>query len=319
MGLARYALRRTLLVLVTLFGVSVITFGVTNILPGSVAALILGTRANPERIAALEQQLGLNEPLYLRYIDWITGVLRGNLGQSIRFDEPIAGLLAQRLPASIFLAGTALTIAILIAIPLGVAAAIDSDGQKDLAASLTAFIGISLPNFFWGIVLILVFAKYLPVLPPAGYTNPLVDPIQGFSHVLLPALALGFSLMAHLTRMTRSSLMEELRSEYIRLARSKGISEGRIVYVHALRNAFLPVLTVIGFQLGYLFGGIIVIEQVFSYPGLGSITFQALLNRDVPLIQATVLVIATIFMLSNLVVDLLYAVIDPRIQTGGGS
>jgi peptide/nickel transport system permease protein len=166
-------------------------------------------------------------------------------------------------------------------------------------------------------VLILVFAKYLSVLPPAGYTNPLVDPVDGVRRVLLPALALGFGLMAHITRMTRSSLLEELRSGYVRLAKSKGLSRRRIVYRHALRNAFLPVLTVIGFQLGFLFGGIVVIEQLFAYPGLGRLAFSALVNRDVPLIQGSVLVIATVFMLSNLVVDVLYAVLDPRVAAGG--
>lgn len=317
MSLSRYAVRRLVLLVATLFGASVITFGLTNVLPGDVAVMILGTRANNEQLEILRQQLGLNRPLYVQYFDWIAGVLQGDLGRSLRFGDPVATLLAQRLPASAFLAFSALTIAVIVAIPLGVVAAVERNTWKDFATSVGAFTGISLPNFFWGMVLILLLAKYLPLLPPSGYVSPLEDLPGAFAHVLLPAGALGFSLMAHLTRMTRSSLIEELRSGYVELARMKGLSSRRIVYRHALRNAFLPVLTVIGFQLGYLFGGIIVIEQLFSYPGLGRLAFNALINRDVPLIQGSVLTIAVIFMTSNLVVDLLYAVLDPRVSTGG--
>ena len=318
MSLSRYAARRLVLLVATLFGASVITFVLTNVLPGDVAVMILGTRADSEQIEILRQQLGLNRPLYVQYLDWIAGVIQGDLGVSLRFGDPVATLLAQRLPASAFLAFTALTIAVVLAIPLGVVAAIEQNTWKDFLTSVGAFTGISLPNFFWGMVLILLLARYVPLLPPSGYVSPLEDLPDAFAHVLLPAGALGFSLMAHLTRMTRSSLIEELRSGYVELARMKGLTSRRIVYRHALRNAFLPVLTVIGFQLGYLFGGIIVIEQLFSYPGLGRLAFNALINRDVPLIQGSVLTIAVIFMTSNLVVDLLYAVLDPRVSTGGG-
>lgn len=319
MGLARYATRRFVLLVVTLFGASVVTFVLTNVLPGDVAVMILGTRANAEQLELLRQQLGLNRPLYVQYVGWIGRVVDGDLGESLRFGDPVATLLAQRLPASAFLAVSALAIAVVVAIPLGVVAARERNTWKDFGTSVAAFTGISLPNFFWGMVLILLLAKYVPILPPSGYVNPFEDPVGALQHVLLPAGALGFSLMAHLTRMTRSSLIEELRSGYVRLARTKGLSSRTIVYRHALRNAFLPVLTVIGFQLGYLFGGIIVIEQLFSYPGLGRLAFNALINRDVPLIQGAVLTIAVVFMLSNLVVDLLYAVLDPRVGAGRGS
>lgn len=317
MRLARYAARRLVLLVGSLVGVSVVTFAVVNVLPGDVATMILGTRASPERLATLRQNLGLARPLWVRYLDWLGGVLTGDMGRSLRYGEPVAALVAQRLPASAFLAVAALAVAAVSAIPLGVVAATEQNTWKDLGTSLVAFAGISLPDFFWGLVLILVFAKYLSLVPPAGYVNPVVDPVGGFAHVLLPALALGFALMAHLTRMTRSSLVEELRSGYVDLARSKGLPERRIVYRHALRNAFLPVLTVIGLQLGFLFSGIVVIEQLFAYPGLGRLAFKALVNRDAPLIQGAVLTIATVFMLSNLVVDLLYAVLDPRVGAGG--
>jgi peptide/nickel transport system permease protein len=317
--LARYASRRLVLMLFSLLGVSAVTFAVVNVLPGDVAVMILGTKASEARLQVVRQQLGLNQPLWMRYIDWLTGVLTGDFGRSLKFDLPVARLIAQRLPASAFLAFTALLIAVLISIPLGVFAAMERDSVRDLGTSIFAFLGMSLPNFFWGILLILVFAKYMNLLPPTGYVNPLADPIGGFQHVLLPALALSFALMAHFTRMTRSSILEELRAGYIQLARSKGLSERRIVYRHALRNAFLPVLTIIGFQVGYLFGGIVIIEQLFAYNGLGSLTYQALLNRDAPLIEGTILVIATITMTSNLIVDLLYAVLDPRVGSREGS
>lgn len=318
MSLPRYAARRLVFLVGTLFGASVITFALVNVLPGDVAVMILGTSAGQEQVAELQQQLGLNQPLYIRYIDWIAGVLQGDLGTSLRFGDPVAQLIAQRFPASAFLAVSALTIAVTVAIPLGVIAAMEQNSWKDFLASITAFTGISLPNFFWGMVLILLIARYASVLPPSGYVSPLEDLQAAFAHVLLPAGALGFSLMAHLTRMTRSSLIEELRSGYVELARMKGLASRRIVYRHALRNAFLPVLTVIGFQLGFLFGGIIIIEQLFAYPGLGRLAFNALLNRDTPLIQGAVITIAAVFMTSNLVVDLCYAVLDPRVSAGGG-
>lgn len=319
MSLTRYAARRLVFLVGTLFGASVITFALVNVLPGDVAVMILGTSGSQEQVEVLRQQLGLNQPVYIRYIDWIFGVLQGDLGRSLRFGDPVATLISQRFPASAFLAFTALTIAVLVAIPMGIVAAVEQNTWKDFLTSVAAFTGISLPNFFWGMLLILLIAQYASLLPPAGYISPLDDLSGAFAHVLLPAAALGFSLMAHITRMTRSSLIEELRSGYIDLARMKGLSNRRIVLRHALRNAFLPVLTVIGLQIGFLFSGIVIIEQVFAYPGLGRLAFRALLNRDTTLIQGSVLTIATVFMLSNLVVDLLYAVLDPRVQAGGGA
>lgn len=319
MSLARYAARRLVFLVGTLFGASVITFALVNVLPGDVAVMVLGTSGSQEQVEALRQQLGLNQPVYIRYLDWMVGVLQGDLGRSLRFGDPVATLIAQRFPASAFLAFTALTIAVVVAIPMGVVAAVEQNTWKDFLTSVAAFTGISLPNFFWGMVLILLIAKYASLLPPSGYVSPFEDIGGAFAHVLLPAGALGFSLMAHITRMTRSSLIEELRSGYIELAKMKGLSSRRIVFRHALRNAFLPVLTVIGFQLGFLFGGIIIIEQLFAYPGLGRLAFNALLSRDAPLIQGSVLTIAVVFMTSNLIVDLLYAVVDPRVTSGGGS
>lgn len=319
MDLTRFVARRLALALVTVFGVTVVTFAVTIILPGDVATLIVGIEDDPRRVAAIERQLGLDQPLHLQYIDWLSGVITGDMGNSMRFDDPVNGLIARRFPASAFLALSAMTVAVLTAIPLGVFAALGRDSWRDYTASITAFVGISLPSFFWGLVLILILARYTGLFPPAGYVNPTDDPVDAVRHVALPALALGFGLMAHLTRMTRSSLIGELRAGYIDLARTKGLSERSIIYRHAMRNAFLPVLTVLGFQMAFLFGGVVVIEEVFSYPGLGSLAFSALENRDIPLIQGTVLIFAVVFVVSNLVVDVLYAVLDPRVEQGGGA
>lgn len=298
---------------ISLFIVSVITFAVINVLPGDVALMILGTQASDVRVEAVRQQLGLNRPLWVRYFDWALSLLTGDLGNSFYYGEPVRDLILQRLPKTAFLAFSAITIAVGLSIPLGILAALNKNERIDLFASLTAFAGVSLPNFFWGIMLILVFARYLNLLPPAGYVSPLVDPVRAFSHVLLPAASLAFGLMAHIMRMTRSSLLEELQAGYVQLGRTKGLSESSIVYRHALRNAFLPVLTVVGFQLAYLFGGVVIIEQVFSYAGLGRLLFNSVLQQDVPVLQTVIVLFAAITMLSNLTVDLLYAVFDPRI------
>ena len=315
--LSRVAARRVVLLVLSLVAVSIITFASINVLPGDVALMILGQQASDERLMLLRDQLGLNRPLWVRYLDWAGSLLTGDLGQSYYYTASVQDLVAQRLPKTTFLALSAMLMAVSLSIPLGITAALNENQRIDLFASLTAFAGLSLPNFFWGIMLILVFAEYLNIFPPSGYTSPLVDPVSAVSHIVLPAAALAFGLMAHIMRMTRSSLLEELRAGYIQLGRMKGMSESDIVYRHALRNAFLPVLTVIGFQLSYLFGGVVIIEQVFSFPGLGRLLFNSVLQRDVPVLQTVVLIFAGITMFSNLAVDLLYAVFDPRIGSGG--
>jgi len=315
--LSRVAARRVVLLVLSLVAVSIITFGAINILPGDVALMILGQQSTAERLALLRDQLGLNRPLWVRYLDWAGSLLTGDLGQSFYYTASVQELIVQRLPKTAFLAFSAMIMAVALSIPLGIVAALNENQRIDLVASLTAFAGLSLPNFFWGIMLILIFAEYMNIFPPSGYTSPLVDPVGAIAHIILPAAALAFGLMAHIMRMTRSSLLEELRAGYIQLGRMKGMSESDIVYRHALRNAFLPVLTVIGFQLSYLFGGVVIIEEVFSFPGLGRLLFNSVLQRDVPVLQTVVLIFAGITMLSNLTVDLLYAVFDPRIGSGG--
>jgi ABC-type dipeptide/oligopeptide/nickel transport system permease component len=309
-----YVLNRLLSVVLTLFLITLVTFAITNILPGDVAMMIMGTQSNPEALEGLRQSLGLNDPLLVQYGRWIGGMLTGDWGDSLIFKKPIAELLAQKITASAIIVVMSMTIALALAVPLGVWAAVHRDRWQDTAASSASLLGVSLPDFFWGIVMILVFARWLGWFPSSGFVEPSEDLLGAIRHAFLPSLALGLGLMAHLTRMTRSTMTGILGQEFIRVARAKGLTERTVVWRYGLRNAIGPVITIAGLQIGYLFGSIIVMESLFNYTGMGWLTYQALLNRDMPLIQATVFVIAAVVMLTNLVVDLLYLAIDPRIR-----
>jgi peptide/nickel transport system permease protein len=276
--------------------------------------MIMGTQSNPEALEGLRRSLGLNDPLVVQYGRWIGGILSGDWGSSLVFKEPIGPLILDKMTASATIVVLSMAIALTAAVPLGVWAAVHRDRWQDGAASTGALVGVSLPDFFWGIMLILLFARGLGWLPSSGFADPREAPLDALRHALLPALALGLGLMAHLTRMTRSTMSGILGQDFIRVARAKGLSERTVVWSYGLRNAVGPVMTIAGLQVGYLFGSIIVIESLFNYTGMGWLTYQALLNRDVPLIQACVFVIAAVVMLANLVVDLLYAVVDPRIR-----
>jgi ABC-type dipeptide/oligopeptide/nickel transport system permease component len=309
-----YIFNRLLSVVLTLFLISVITFAVTNILPGDVAMMILGTQSNPAALAGLRQSLGLEDPLVVQYWRWMGGMLTGDFGHSLVFKVQIATLLVQKLKASALIVVVSMSIAISCAIPLGVWSAVYRNRWQDTASSTIALFGISLPDFFWGIVLILIFARALGWLPSSGFVDPAQNFLGAVEHAFLPSLALGLGLMAQLTRVTRSTMTGVLNQEFIRVARAKGLGERVVVWRYALANAVGPIMTVAGLQIGYLFGGIIVVESLFNYTGMGWTTYQALLNRDVPLIQTSVFVIASAVMLTNLVVDLLYFVVDPRIR-----
>jgi peptide/nickel transport system permease protein len=311
-----YVLNRLLSVILTLFLITLVTFAITNILPGDVAMMIMGTQSNPEALAGLRQSLGLNDPILVQYGRWVGGMLSGDWGDSLIFKKPIAELLAQKITASSIIVVMSMTIALSLAVPLGVWAAVHRDKWQDTASSSTALLGVSLPDFFWGIVMILVFARWLGWFPSSGFVDPAEDLVGAIRHAFLPSLALGLGLMAHLTRMTRSTMTGILGQEFIRVARAKGLAERTVIWRYALANAIGPVITIAGLQIGYLFGSIIVMESLFNYTGMGWLTYQALLNRDMPLIQASVFVIAAVVMLTNLVVDLLYLAIDPRIRLG---
>ena len=311
-----YVVNRLLSIVLTLFLISVITFGVTNVLPGDVAMMVLGTQSNPAALAGLRQTLGLNDPLVVQYARWMGGLLTGQFGQSLMFKVAIGPLLLQKMVASALVVAMSMGIALACAVPLGVWSAVHRNKWQDSAASGIALFGISLPDFFWGIVLILLFARTLGWLPSSGFVDPGQNLLRALQHAFLPALALGMGLMAHLTRVTRSTMTSVLNQEYIRVARAKGLGERAVVWRYALANAIGPVMTVAGLQVGYLFGSIIVVETLFNYTGMGWVTYQALLNRDVPLIETSIFVIAAVVMLVNFLVDLLYLAVDPRIRLG---
>ncbi|WP_435361968.1 ABC transporter permease [Haloarchaeobius sp. DFWS5] len=318
MSLASYLVRRTGFMFVTLLLVTVITFAVTNILPGDVALIILGPNASEEKIQALQQQLGLNKPLYAQYFDWLTGLVTGDMGQSLRFGEPVSALVVERLPRSMLLAVAATLVAVVLSLPLGVIAAYRQNEWPDFAASTFGFVGVSIPIFLWGLLFILVFAVWFDIFPTGGFAPPAAEGWgTTLKYLVLPATSMGFALTAYIMRMTRSSMLEVLSEEYVKLARAKGMSERVVVLRHAFRNAVIPVITVIAFQFAYAFGGVVVLEKVFVWPGIGRLTLTAVQARDIPLLQGCIIVIALIYMLSNLAADVLYAYFDPRIRYGG--
>ena len=309
-----YIVHRLFSMAITLFLISIITFTVTNILPGDVAMMIMGTQSNPEALANLRENLGLNDPLVYQYGKWIIGMLTGDWGNSLLFKMPIGPILLQKMTASGLIVLLSMIIALALAVPLGVWSAVYKNKWQDTVSSSASIVGVSLPDFFWGIMLILLFARALGWLPSSGFVDPGDDFLLALKHAFLPSLALGLGLMAHLTRMTRATMTGILSQEFIRVARAKGLAEKVVVWQYGLANAVGPVMTVAGLQMGYLFGSIIVMESLFNYTGMGWLTYQALLNRDIPLIQATVFVIAAVVMLINLIVDLLYPFFDPRIK-----
>jgi peptide/nickel transport system permease protein len=309
-----FLIRRLLYIFVALWVITVIVFTITQILPGNVAVLMLGENTQPEILHALEAKLGLNDPAPVQYGRWLAGVLHGDLGRSIVMDRPVAPLIWERLQRSSGVAIISLFCVAVIGIVLGVVAATHDNRPADHVVSVISFLGISVPEFFWGIVLILVIAGQLELLPSSGYVPLTQDPVQWLAHLVLPVMTLTFTLMAHISRLTRSSMLDVLRTQYIRAARARGLPERSVLYKHALRNALLPTITVLAINFGWLMGGIVVIESVFAFPGLGGLFVFAIQQRDVPLIQATIFVIAGLFALGNLVADVMYTYLDPRIR-----
>ena len=310
-----YLVRRLLAVILVLFIVTFAVFAVTMILPGNAAVMILGEYGTEEAVAALERLLGLDRPWYVQYFDWVTGVLQGDLGQSLRLSLPVAEVVGDAFWNSAFLAVTALVAVTIIAIPLGVLAALKSGTKADLAIGLFAYVGASMPEFVTATLLLIFLAgPATGLLPAGGFVAP-GESIAGFtSHVILPAATLGLILTAHISRQVRSEMSEVLSSDYVRAARLKGLHERRVIRRHALPNSLAPAVAVISLDVGYLLGGIIVVEEIFAWPGLGRLLIYALENRDLPVIQAITLVLATVYALSNLVSDIVIALLDPRVR-----
>ncbi|HLR94768.1 MAG TPA: ABC transporter permease [Jiangellaceae bacterium] len=309
----RYVLRRLVQSLVVLFGVSVLVFAVVHLVPGDPIRLALGTRFDQETYDALRERSGLNQPLVVQYFSWIGNAVTGDLGVSFRSGTPVTTMILERLPATLSLAGAAIVVALLIAIPLGTISALRPRSVVDWFASVVSQAGISIPDFWMGIMLILIFAGTLGWLPSGGYIPLTEDPLAWVSHVVLPAVTVGTVSGAIMTRFVRSSVLEALGQDYVRTARAKGMRARSVLTWHVLRNALVPLVTVGGVQLAYLLSGVVVLEIVFAYQGLGQLALQAVESRDYPVLQGSVLLFALVFLVVNLIVDLIYARLDPRI------
>ncbi len=330
----KYIINRILMLIPVLLGVSIIVFLIMRVFSPDPAPIVLGQHATQQATEAWRQANGLNDPIYLQYFHFLVGALTGDLGTSYYTKTPVTKEIFARFPATIELAIVAIIIASFFGILIGVISAVKKNSLVDNAGMLLALVGVSMPIFWLGILLIILFSGSLHWLPSNGRINPLLQPIHisGFylldslltgdkntfvdalRHLILPASALAMYSMAIITRMTRSSMLDTLQQDFIRTARAKGISEGRVVYKHALRNGLIPIVTVIGLQLGSLLGGAVLTETVFSWPGIGAYTVACILKSDFPVVQGVVLLVAAIFVLMNLVVDVIYAFLDPRIK-----
>ena len=323
----RYILKRAVALLFTLLGVSVIVFLLVHLAPGDPVRIMLGEQARPADVERLNRIYGFDRPLPAQYARWIGNAIRGDLGVSIRSQTSVLELVAQRLPATVELAVASLVLAVLIGIPLGVLAAATRNTPIDFASMIAALVGVAAPNFWVGLILLSTVAANVGWIPVFGrgpgvlealvalFTRLEVGPLyDALRHLLLPATAIGTSIMALITRLTRSTMLEVLNLDYVRTARAKGLRRVRVVFVHALRNALLPVVTVIGVQFGALLGGAIVTEVVFAWPGIGRLIVDSISQRDFPVVQGSILLLAAVFVLVNLVVDLSYGLINPRIR-----
>jgi len=311
----RYLAARLLAFVPVLLGILAVVFLLIRLIPGDAVQLFLGTQVEmtPQQMAELRRFFGVDKPIYAQFIDYLGRILRGDFGVSLRTSRPVLPDILQRLPLSFQLASFALIIATVLAIPLGIASAVRRNSAFDVAARIGGLLGLSIPNFWLGAMLILVFSRYLHV-SLGQYVPVTQNPLGTLQSLYLPAVALGAAIAAILMRYVRSSLLEVLGQEYIRTARGKGLQGTVVMLRHALPNALIPVITVLGFQMGYLLGGTVIIEEIFALPGMGRLVLQAIFQRDYPVVQGVVLVIALLFVMTNLVVDLLYAWVDPRIR-----
>jgi peptide/nickel transport system permease protein len=312
-GVFRFALNRFLTAIPTLLIVTLMVFGIQRSLPGDPATILAGEQKDPEVIAFLRERYRLDDPIPVQYLAWLGQVARGDLGTSLRTNQPVSELILEKLPVTVELALLSLLVAVAIAIPAGVVAAVRKGSLADHSATVFALSGLSVPNFWLGIMLILLFSVQLRWLPASGYVPLLEDPVENLRRMLMPAFVLGTGLAAVLMRQMRSSMLEVLQQDFVRTAHAKG-ARGLVVIVrHAMRNALLPVVTVLGLQLGALLSGAVLTEQVFTIPGFGKLVVDAVFNRDYAVVQGVVLFTATAYIAINLVVDVLYAVLNPKI------
>jgi peptide/nickel transport system permease protein len=315
--LLQFIARRSLLLIPTLIAISFIVFMMIRLAPGDPIDIMLhesSQNLGPEEVQRLKQELGLNDPLLVQYTRFVSEALRGNLGKSLFTGQDVFMTIMERIPPTVLLTCSAMAVSVAIAVPVGVISATRQYSKVDYAALTGALIGVSMPSFWLGFMLILLFALRFGVLPPAGMA-PLEDGIGTFlKHLILPSVTLGTGLAAIITRLVRSSMLEVIRQDYVRTARAKGLAERRVIYRHALKNALIPVVTVLGMQFGSLLGGAIIVETIFAWPGMGRQAMSSILRRDFPMIQGNVLLMCFLFVMVNLAIDILYTVVDPRIR-----
>ncbi|GIO08057.1 glutathione ABC transporter permease [Brevibacillus reuszeri] len=302
----QYLLKRLISGLIVLIGVSLFSFALIHLIPGDPVRIMLGEKATKERVEQLREQMGLNKPLVVQYVNYATGVFKGDLGTSLKTSRPVSMEIAQRFPATVKMAVSGIVVAIVAGVIMGILAAKYKDKFIDYAIMSMATLGMSLPSFWLGLLVIMVFAVKLGWFPVAGGT--------GFIDLVMPALTLGVMLSTTISRLTRSGMVEVLSNDYIRTARAKGMSEGIVLFRHAFRNVMIPVVAVVGLQIAALLGGAVIVEQVFNWPGIGTLAIEAISSRDFPMIQGIVLFMGAIYVIVNICVDLLYAVLDPRID-----
>ena len=314
-----FLIRRGAISIVTLFVISLVVFTGVRMIPGDPARVMAGTDADAAGIEEIRAKYGLNDPVIVQYVRWVGLAARGDLGQSIRTRDPVIKTVAMKLPITVELAFLAVLIAIAIAIPAGVVAAVRRNTAWDVLASGVSLCGVSIPNFWLGIMLILFFSVRLGWLPASGFVPLRESPVENLLRMLMPAFVLGTALAAVLMRQTRNAMIEVLTADYIRTAYSKGLAGRAVIFRHAIRNSLIPVVTILGLQAGALMSGAVVTEQIFVVPGFGRLIVEAVFTRDYPLVQGVVLITAASYVLINLLVDVSYSVLDPRIRVGGGA
>jgi len=311
---ASYLLKRLLLMVYTLLVVSLLVFGITQLLPADAAVTLLGQNATPEALAAVRERLGLDAPAWLQYWHWLTQALQGNFGVSMRNGLEVAPTLLTALSRSLLLAVCALILMLIIAIPLGIWAAVRRGKTADVLVSVISYIGISFPEFVTATLVLLLFADVWQILPATGYVPLSENFVSGIQHLILPSVTVALILVAHVSRMVRSEIVDVLHTDYIRAAWLKGLSRRRILWRHALRNGLLPTITIVALDVGYLLGGIVVVEEIFAIPGIGRELIVAVQARDLPTIQAGVMILAATYSVVNFLADLAYVTLDKRIS-----
>jgi peptide/nickel transport system permease protein len=313
-----YIIRRIAHLIPVLFVLTVVVFAFVELLPGNIIDTLIGTEGidDPDVRKMLEQEYGLDQPIYVRYAKWLFHAAQGDFGNSLVTRRPVSLELLSRIPATVYLALVGISLSIVIAVPLGTIAAVRRNTAVDYTAQVTSLAGISIPEFWFAILCVLFFSLYLGWLPSSGFANPFEDFWGSLKFLILPAAAVGFRQAAFTTRLTRSSMLDEMNKEYVDTARALGLSERKVIFKYTLRNAMIPTITISGLQLANLLGGTVVLESIFAWPGIGRAIFEAILQRDYPLVQAGVLVLGVIVVVMNLLVDLTYRYLNPRVKLG---